>query len=70
MTIYTLQIDRSYPEVNLAINDDLLDAGVLAVNLMKNDTGSGVREVDLYRIMPGMLLIYIIIRNKDVCLYV
>ena len=50
-----LQIDGSYPEVSLAINEDLLNAGVLAVNLIKNDSGSGVKEVDLYKIMPGIV---------------
>ena len=39
--------------MNLTINNELLDANVLAVNLMKADSGSGVREVDLYQITPG-----------------
>lgn len=42
--------------MNLTINDELLAAGVLAVNLRKTDIGSGVREVDLYQIMPGTIL--------------
>ena len=50
---FTLQIDRTYPEVSLTINEDLLDSGVLAVNLMKNDSGSGIKNVDIYKIMPG-----------------
>lgn len=42
--------------MNLTINDELLEAGVLAVNLRKTDIGSGVREVDLYQILPGMIV--------------
>lgn len=40
----------------LTVNNDLLDAGVLAVSLRKIDSGSGVREVDLYQIMPGIII--------------
>ncbi len=40
--------------MNLTINNELLDANVLAVNVMKADSGSGVREVDLYQIIPGI----------------
>ena len=56
-----MQIDRTYPDVNLTINEELLDAGVLAVDLRKTDIGSGVREVDLYQVMPGMISYSIVI---------
>lgn len=41
----------------MTINDDLLQAGVLAINFLKMDTGSGVREVDLCQIMPGNYIV-------------
>lgn len=43
--------------MNLTINDELLEAGVLGVNLRKTDIGSGVREVDIYQILPGMIIL-------------
>ena len=55
------------PEVNLTVNTELLDAGVLAVNLRKSDSGSGVRTVDVYQVMPGSL--YIIQGHKQGALY-
>ena len=48
-----MQIDSTYPDVNLTINEELLEAGVLAVNFVQHEAGSGVREVDLCQIMPG-----------------
>lgn len=51
------KIDKTSPVVNLTVNDELVEAGVLAVNLMKSDLGSGVREVDLYQVMPGIVVI-------------
>lgn len=39
--------------MNLTINEDLLDAGVVAVNIRKFDPGSGVKNVDIYKVMPG-----------------
>ena len=39
------------------MNNELLDAGVLAVTLNKSDLGSGVQGVDLYQILPGEYLI-------------
>ena len=51
--MFCYQIDKIHPEVNLTINDELLDANVLAVNINKTDSGSGVKNVDLYRINNG-----------------
>ena len=48
-----MQIDSTYPDVNLTINEELLEAGVLAVNFVQHEAGSGIREVDLCQIMPG-----------------
>ena len=39
--------------MNLSINSELLTAGVLAVNVEKRDNGSGVRGVDLYKVLSG-----------------
>lgn len=38
----------------MTINEELPNASVLAINLRKTDSGSGVREVDLYKIVPGI----------------
>lgn len=43
--------------MNLTVNTELLDANVLAVNVMKTDSGSGVKEVDIYQVLPGSHLI-------------
>ena len=55
--------------MNLTVNEVLLNAGVLAVSLLKKDTGSGIKEVDLYRVMPGNLLfiLYLILSLQQEC---
>ncbi len=43
----------------MTVNDELLEAGVLAVNFMKTDLGSGVKEIDLLQILSGKILNYL-----------
>jgi hypothetical protein len=47
----------------LTINYELLDAGVLGVNVVKIDSGSGVKEVDLYQILPGNSCVVLLLKR-------
>lgn len=45
------QIDGTNPILNLTVNETLLDAGTVAVDLCKSDIGSGVASVDIYELI-------------------
>lgn len=47
------KIDNEYPAANLTISDELLEGGIMAVDISKRDSGSGVKEVDIYKVTPG-----------------
>lgn len=45
-----IQIDKTDPQLNISVNQELLQVGGLILQLGKSDVGSGVASVDIYNL--------------------